>query len=112
MKERSSKTKAYRLLGLVTFIHLAALPFTASGAGYHVRALVSNLPGVADHTDANALNSWGLVIDPVGTLIVAQNHANLASFYGADGQPFPFTIDAEEAPTGMLLNRSGDFVIK
>jgi len=101
-----------RCLGLVTLLQHIALPLAASAAGYQGRALVSNLPGIADHTDPNALNSWGLVVAPDGRLIVAQNHANLASFYHADGRPEPFTISADEAPTGMLLNRSSkDFAI-
>src|ERR1043166_454917 len=100
-------------LRLVAFLPLVVLPLNVSAAGYHARALVSNLPGIADHTDPNALNSWGLVIAPGGDLIVAQNHANLASVYRDDGRPFPFTINVNEAPTGMLLNRSGqDFVVR
>ena len=103
---------AGRFFGLTASLISTAVTLTASNGTYTARGLVSNLPGFADHTDTNALNSWGLVVAPGGTLIVAQNHANLASFYHPDGSVIPFTIDATEAPTGMILNDSGaDFLI-
>jgi len=102
---------ALRSCGLLSSLICTALTLNASDGSYTARGLVSNLPAIADHADPNALNSWGLVVLP-DTLIVAQNHANLASFYQPDGRVIPFTIDADEDPTGMILNPSpGDFVI-
>jgi uncharacterized protein (TIGR03118 family) len=74
--------------------------------GYATHFLVSNQPGVADRTDPDLLNAWGLVVVPDGNLVVADNHSNLTTIYRPDGRRLSFTIETNEAPTGMVLNRS------
>src|SRR5947208_826580 len=107
LKQNGTSMKLLRLIGsshLILGIALASntqLALTASAAGYPPHVLVSNLPGVGDHTDPDLLNAWGLVVAPGGDLIVADNHSNLATFYKPDGARLPFAINVDEAPTGL-----------
>ena len=84
---------------------LAATPGLVLARGYEVSNLVSDLPGVAAHTDTNLINAWGLAIGSGGTLIVAATETSQARFYQPDGSVRNFSIDVDEDPTGLLINR-------
>src|SRR5882672_5739439 len=94
------------VLGSVVIASLA-MPLRASPPqGYTVSNLVSDLPGVAANLDTNLTNPWGLVFDNFGDPIIADNHSDLATFYGPDGLVVPFSINAGTAPTGLEFNHS------
>src|SRR3954470_7529339 len=112
--------KSYQRLALAGTWALAAslavtlLPNSALGAQsqtYTVTNLVADLPGVAAHTDTNLVNPWGLAFDNPGNLVVADNGANLATFYQRSGNPINLQVNAPGAPTGLVCNHSpSDFV--
>ena len=108
MKTSSQPIRPLRALALLAAIATLALPLRAAPLlqGYAVTNLVADLPGVAANLDTNLLNPWGLTFDESGDPIVADNANNLASFYGPDGTPVPFTINAGIAPTGIEFNTS------
>jgi hypothetical protein len=50
--------------------------------------LQSNIAGVADRTDPNLVNSWGLTINPTaGVFWVADNGTGVSTLYRPDGTP-------------------------
>lgn len=68
--------------------------------------------------DPKLVNAWGLVFNPDGALWVANNGTGTSTFYtqaGAKLQPtisIPSAVSGEVGvPTGMIYNRSADFVL-
>jgi uncharacterized protein (TIGR03118 family) len=82
--------------------------------------LVSNLPGMAQFTDPNLVNPWGLSYAPGGTFWVSDNNAGVSSLYNGQGQPQSLVVDipspgnpngATGTPTGTVFNGGNGFVI-
>jgi uncharacterized protein (TIGR03118 family) len=86
--------------------------------------LVSDINGVARHTDANLVNPWGLAISPNGAIWVADNGTGVATVYDSQGGPLPneehpliVTIPTAPTnteggnPTGQVFNTTADFVV-
>ncbi|HXT40484.1 MAG TPA: TIGR03118 family protein [Candidatus Angelobacter sp.] len=87
-------------------------PLTGLAHGYIQINLVADISGPALNTDTNLLNPWGLGIGPRGSLIVAENHAGQAAFYGPGGQPGRMSIQVDDDPTGLVINHfADDFLI-
>jgi uncharacterized protein (TIGR03118 family) len=93
-------------------------------AGYVQTNLVSDVPGLAHTTDPNLINPWGVAFVPGGPFWVANNNSGFATVYDAAGNPFPSgspiivkipppnaTPAATAAPTGIVANNTGDFVV-
>src|SRR5437667_12190358 len=79
--------------------------------------LEGDIPGVAEITDQNVINPWGIALSPSGTIFVADNGAGVATAYFQDGTPAPnfsnplvITIPASATnsdganPTGTVWN--------
>jgi len=93
--------------------------------------LVSNIDGMAQHTDPNLKNPWGMSSGPGGPLWVSDNNAGVATVYDGNGNPFPpkpngplivnlpappsAGSNAVGTPTGQTFNtfdqKSTDFII-
>ena len=86
--------------------------------------LVSDIDGVARHTDENLVNPWGLVIAPTGAIWVANAGSGVATVYDAQGNPLPNETDPLVVtiptaptnteggnPTGEVFNPTPDFVV-
>src|SRR5207247_10472083 len=87
--------------------------------------LVSDVAGMADVTDPNLVNPWGIASSPTGPFWVADNGAGVSTVYDTVGNPFPagspliVTIPpapgsapgTKGTPTGMVFNGSSDFVV-
>jgi uncharacterized protein (TIGR03118 family) len=96
-----------------------------AGRSYVQTNLVSDIPGLAAHTDPNLKNPWGTSVGPGTPIWVSDNHAGEATLYDGAGNPQPriVTIPAPSsagagaigAPTGQAFNTfdpaSTDFVI-
>jgi uncharacterized protein (TIGR03118 family) len=86
---------------------------------YVQQNLVSDLPGLADHTDPNLVNPWGIAVDPNGSLWVANNGVGLSTVYDADGLPVsagltippPAGGTPPAAPTDVVFNSTADFIV-
>ena len=97
----------------------SALAAGGSGSGgYTQSSLVSDETGVAPYGDASLVNPWGILTGPQGHLIVADNHAGVATFYHPSGHPVPLQVVIPNpaggmgAPTDLGLNGSErDFLI-
>jgi len=123
------------LAALVALSALIALTGTArsastDGGGIATRSyvqsnLVSDIPGLAAHTDPNLKNPWGTSVGPGSPIWVSDNHAGVTTLYDGAGNaqslvvaiPAPLSAGAGAvgAPTGQAFNTfdpsSSDFVI-
>jgi uncharacterized protein (TIGR03118 family) len=107
-----------------------ASPASAEGGGIATRSyvqtnLVSDIPGLAAHTDPSLKNPWGTSVGPGTPIWVSDNHAGVATLYDGAGNPQPLVVaipappsagkGAVGAPTGQAFNTfdrtSTDFVI-
>jgi uncharacterized protein (TIGR03118 family) len=107
-----------------------ATPAAAGGGSIATRSydqanLVSDIPGLAAHTDPNLKNPWGTSVGPGSPIWVSDNHAGVTTLYDGAGNPQPRVVsipasssagpDAVGAPTGQAFNTfdlaSPDFVI-
>src|SRR5579864_7200260 len=71
-------------------ILLTAAWSTASAANQYVQHnFVSDIAGVADRTDPNLVNPWGIAAPPTGPFWIANNHSGTATLYNGSGAPVP-----------------------
>jgi uncharacterized protein (TIGR03118 family) len=113
-----------------TAISASASPASARGGGIATRSyvqtnLVSDIPGLAAHTDPSLKNPWGTSVGPGSPIWVSDNHAGVTTLYDGSGNPQPRVVTipappsagvgAVGAPTGQAFNTfdptSTDFVI-
>jgi hypothetical protein len=87
-----------------------------AGAGYQQVNMFSNIPGLAQNTDPNLTNAWGIAVGPV-TARVSANGNDVSTVYkdGTNGNPcvnsgLVVSIPGG-APTGQVFNPTTDFVI-
>ena len=84
--------------------------------------LVSDIPALAQNTDANLVNPWGLAASPTGAWWVANEGTGTSTVYNGQGQgqpansPLVVNVPANSAdspapangsPTGIVYNASG-----
>ena len=130
------KQRIRYLVGITTLLFLlSALVVTsltlstdahATGTGkkhkgfYEQTNLVSNLAGIARFQDTRLVNPWGIVLGPRSLFQIADNGTGLSTSYTAKGQPQPQSITiplppgstaSNAAPTGIVFNRTKDFVV-
>jgi uncharacterized protein (TIGR03118 family) len=96
-----------------------------AGRSYVQTNLVSDIPGLAAHTDPNLKNPWGTSVGPGSPIWVSDNHAGVTTLYDGAGNPQPRVAaipappsagnGAVGAPTGQAFNtfdpNSSDFAI-
>jgi uncharacterized protein (TIGR03118 family) len=121
---------AIRSFGVVVAISalqfsLAVLPCARAQDNFFTSVnLQSDIAGVAERTDPNLVNSWGLVIHPTAQVFwVADNGSGVSTLYRPDGTPVllgqsgqnfvtlpPTQVDKKNpsAPTGIVFNPSSD----
>jgi len=86
---------------------------------YVERRLVSDIPGLAEQTDPNLLNPWGIAFSPTSPFWIADNHAGVSTLYNGGGQalslvvtiPSPAVGGSPGAPTGVVFNNTPDFLV-
>jgi uncharacterized protein (TIGR03118 family) len=95
---------------------MALAPLSRAGAaGYLQHNLVSDKPAaaVADHTDPNLLNPWGLVFFPGGPFWSSDNGAGVSTLYDGTGTKIALTVTipplgdtnpGAPGPSGMVWN--------
>ena len=130
---RAGGSLAAALLVAGLQLSLVALPIGSLRAGgeneernaFTWRNLQSDIAGVADRTDPNLVNSWGLTINTTAKVFwIADNGAGVSTLYRPDGSPVllpstpaqnfvtipPTSADTgappTSAPTGIVFNPS------
>src|SRR5262245_48777756 len=89
--------------------------------GFVQTPLVSDIPGLAPHTDPVVLNPWGSTATPGGQFLLSNNGSGTAALFAADGTPLgaPIVIPppvgskpgTTSTPNGQVTNATSDFVI-
>lgn len=113
---------AWRVSLRKVLLLFAATTFSAISAhadSYSWRNLQSDINGVAEHTDSNLVNPWGMAPNSAGTVIwVSDNGTGVSTLYKQDGtaNALVVTIPGREKdktgnPTGMLRNDTPFFKI-
>ncbi len=80
-------------------------------------ALASNGVIAAAHTDVNLQNAWGIAAAPNGVFWIADNNSNESTAYDGTGAPrapvvsIAAGVNGPANPTGVVFNRTNDFVI-
>src|SRR6516225_12385887 len=98
---------------------LLPLAILAAGANVYVRHdLVSDQPGVADVTDPNLVNPWGVSFSGTGPFWVSNTGKGNSTLYNGSGAiaPTVVTVPAAAAgkqgtPTGQVFNGGTGFLL-
>src|SRR5437879_6879106 len=93
-------------------------------ASFDWENLEGDIPCVAEITDSNVINPWGITLSPSGTIFVADNGAGVATAYFQNGTPAPnfrnplvITIRSSATnsdganPTGTVWNTTSVFKV-
>jgi uncharacterized protein (TIGR03118 family) len=94
-----------------------------SVGAYSQTNLVSDIPGMAAHTDPFLLNPWGLAYGPTSPFWVSDNNAGVSTLYTGQGVKIPLTSNPSQGvnipspdgnptggtPTGVVFNSGGGF---
>src|SRR5262245_32148028 len=94
---------------------------TLPATGFLQTNLVSDLAGVAQLTDPNLRNPWGVAVNPAGDFWVANAASGTVTLYRGDVNGSPISMDApvitvphatgqnQGQPTGQVFNNTADF---
>src|SRR5712671_752604 len=113
MKTNHAYTKiVLLLLGAVMFTVASARADTYSWTNFQ-----SDIPGVAQHTDPNLVNPWGMAASTGGTIWVSDNGTGVSTLYNQDGTTNPLVVEIPTAarnrdggnPTGIVFNSTTFF---
>jgi uncharacterized protein (TIGR03118 family) len=111
------------LFGLLMTVAIPSGLF-AQQAGYSQTNLVSNTAGVANTTDPQLLNPWGISVLPGQDFWIADNNSGVSTLYdqngnkdsglvvtipGATNQPNPDNNCSPGCPTGTVASASGSY---
>jgi uncharacterized protein (TIGR03118 family) len=104
--------------GLVALTPAAPAAGAQPGNAYHQTNLVSDLPGLAQLTDPDLVNPWGLAAGPTTPAWVADNGTGKATIYpgfvnGSPIQKAGLVVSIPGgAPTGQVFNPTPGFVVR
>jgi uncharacterized protein (TIGR03118 family) len=99
---------------LVVSLLLAFVPpvwAAEPGNAYHRRDLVSDGGVSAEHVDADLVNGWGLAASAAGPWWVNAADAGKSLLYDSQGVKNPLVVGVPGAPTGIVFNGGGQFVL-
>jgi uncharacterized protein (TIGR03118 family) len=103
------------ILGLLTGV--SSFTF-AQQAGYSQTNLVANTPGVANHTDTQLSNPWGISFIPGQPFWIANNNGGTSTLYDALGNKNPPVVNIPTAkvnpcspgcPTGTVASTTNGY---
>src|SRR5712692_4830563 len=107
-----------RALAAVLVLLFLMPPAALAGGSnaYQQTNLVSDMAGVAAHTDAQLVNPWGIAFFPGAPFWVADNNAGVSTLYDANGNKQALVVAIPTAsggaggtPTGIVTNSTGKF---
>jgi uncharacterized protein (TIGR03118 family) len=105
----------FAAIGMLFFAQQAA-----ATSLYEQHNLVSDLLGVADYTDPNLVNPWGIASSPTSPFWVSNNHTGISTLYNGSGQPQALAVTIPPAPiggappsspTGLVFNGGSGFAV-
>jgi uncharacterized protein (TIGR03118 family) len=104
-------------LTVAALVVVVPLPAGAAAGGYTQTNLVSDQPGVAQKTDPNLVNAWGMSHGPNTPIWVSDNGTDVSTLYSGDvnGSPVavvPLVVSIPGgAPTGQAFNDTTAFTL-
>src|ERR1051326_3350400 len=101
---------------------LSLTPCLAPAAtGYLARNLIADTPGVADFTDPNLVNGWGIAISGTSPFWICDGGTGLSTVYTASATAFSISATKAALPpsgtggnkvcTGIVVNSTTAFLI-
>lgn len=120
------KVRFMRAAAVAAFLMFLPAAVPAFAQAYQRTNLVSDIAGVANFTDSNLVNSWGIVnAGDTGPMWIADNGTGVSTLYTGEGIAFPansplvVTIPtppnsragAAASPTGIVFNSTSSFVV-
>jgi len=86
---------------------------------YDQHNLVSDIPGLADHTDPNLINPWGVAYGPDTPFWIADNRTGVSTVYDGNGVQTRTAVTIPTAaggappasPAGIVFNPTTDFIV-
>src|SRR6266704_5570329 len=131
-----SRMRLFITLGSALVLLLVAVPTmvfayprqaasSSHSSFYQQTNLVSDVAGMAQFTDPNLVNAWGLASSSSSPWWVADNGTGVATLYNGQGQAFPLSsplvvtipppagspAGTTAAPTGNVFNGTSGFVV-
>jgi len=128
-----SRSKFMATIMIALFLALVAVLITSQNTVVSVRGasvnmpgpsqfyaqhnLVSDVPGLADLTDPNVVNAWGLDSGPTSPWWIADNGTGKTTLYNVGGGAVVTTFTVPGAggeqgnPTGLVFNGGNGFVV-
>jgi uncharacterized protein (TIGR03118 family) len=104
ISRKNGSGRAARAFAGLAFLMWIPLIVHAAPPGYVQTNLVSDIPGLALHTDPTMLNPWGVAFSGASPFWINENNAGIVSLYTGAGVPvaaLPFvTIPSPTSPTG------------
>jgi uncharacterized protein (TIGR03118 family) len=116
---------------LIFLVISLALVSLASAQKYVQTNLVSDVPGLAATLDPNCtnppssdgcalINAWGIDFSPTSPVWIADNGTGLSTLYTGTGSVVPLVVtipppagaEGPSAPTGLVFDGTGEFVVK
>src|SRR3954447_15173678 len=111
------KTLRSRLFPVIT-LGLMLCANAHSENRYLQHNLVSDIPGIADVTDPDLTNPWGISASPTSPLWISNNHSGTAKIYDGSGKPASLVVSVvapsgagPASPTGQVFNSTTAFVL-
>ena len=111
----------FTTLATASILLSALAPRVYAASQYVQHNLVSDVPGIADQTDPNLVNPWGISMSSTSPFWISNNHAGIAGVYNGQGQPAPAASPLRvripipsggtppAAPTGQVFNDTTGF---
>ncbi len=86
---------------------------------YALHNLVSDLAGMADFTDTNLVNPWGIAFSATGPFWISDNRTGLSTLYNSSGTPQALVVNIPvpmggtppSKPNGMVFNNTSGFAV-
>ena len=123
MKRKLAYYRRTALSAVCILLSSALVPGTKGATPYVQHNLVSDVPGLADQTDANLVNPWGISMSSSSPFWVSNNHSGVTSVYDGTGKPAPAANpivvkipvppggNPPAAPSGQVFNDTQGFVV-
>ena len=94
-------------LAVSMLIATPTMLYSAPTNSFFQHNLVSDIPGLADFTDPNLVNPWGVSFSATSPFWVNDNGTGLATLYNGIGMPQSLVVSippSGAAPTGQVFN--------
>jgi uncharacterized protein (TIGR03118 family) len=121
IKPTTLKTAGVRAAAAILGLLMAAAwPEVAEGQNAYIdHRLVSDLAGVADFTDTNLVNPWGIAFSGTSPFWISDNHSGRSTLYNSTGTPQALVVNIPPptggtppgAPTGIIFNSTTGFTV-